>query len=234
MRHRLAGILGFDGGGIGGVDPDQLAVLVAQPDRHRRHRQHGAHGFDFRGQRVVTALDLGKGQAVAGEIAETRHRRAADRGPAHLDQAVGAAGHDQCEGFAALAHADDAVVELAGRIRRQPHAEGEELGAADRRAGDCRQAAGNQRRLARHGPRHQALVVVVDQRLGAVERCPQLADLGVQGRVLAFSAEARPIKRHDAEHGEEHRAHHRDQGDDLRRVEIEDRNTGGGKGGLGG
>ena len=232
VRHRLAGILGFDGRRIGGVDPDELAGLVAQPDRHRRHRQHGAHGLDFRGQRRVALLHLGKGQAVAGQVAEARHRRAADRRPAHLDQPVGPAGDGEGEGLATLAHAGDALVELAGRIGRQPFAESEEIGAADRRAGDRRQRTGDQRRLARHRPRHQTLVLVVDQRLGAVERRLELADFRDKRRVLAFGAEARAIERDHREHGEEHRAHHRHQGDDLRRAEIDGRKTGCGKGGT--
>ena len=193
--------------------------LVAQPDRHRRHRQHGAHGLDLGGQRVVARLDPGEGQAVAGEIAEARHRRAAD-GASRAPRSAGPSGwsrpwvkgspRSRMRAMRSSSWPAESAASHVPKARKSPRSAGAPV-AAGRLPATSGASPGTR-------PRHQPLVFLVDQRLGAVERRLELADLGGERRVLAFGAEARAIERHDAEHGEEDRADHRDQGDDLRRA----------------
>ena len=117
VGDRLGIVLGLDRGGVGGVDPDQRALLVAEPDRHRRRGEHGARRLDLGGEQIVARLDLGARQAFAGEVAEAGDRGAADGAAAHLDQPVAARGHNLLKMLAVFAQVRDELIEAGGRIR---------------------------------------------------------------------------------------------------------------------
>ena len=88
VADRLLIVLRFDGGRVCVIDPDERAVFVTQPDRHRRGGEHCARRLDLGGEEIVTRFDLGPGKALTGEIAKARDRRPADGAAANFDQAA--------------------------------------------------------------------------------------------------------------------------------------------------
>ncbi len=157
---------------IGGVDPEQAARLVAEPDRHRRHREHGAHGIHFRLEEGIARLNLGTRKSVAGEVAKTDDRRTADRAPMRHDQPVRDCRDREVEGLAALTEGSHRPIEPGGRFGLQPGAEGEKTGAIGRRAAVGWKHARDERRRAIAAPGDKPLVVAAEHRLGAVHRGP--------------------------------------------------------------
>ena len=209
------------------------AFWIARPHRHRRRGEHGAGGGDLGDEEPAPRLRLGARQAIAGEVAEARHGKAADGPSLHLDQAIGLRIDGDQEGFAAVAKARDRAIEAAGRFRLQPVAEGKEPGALARCAGRFEEVAGDQRRRARRAPGDQPLVLAGDQRLGAIRGRLEVGDLVAERLVFDFDPVARADERDRAEHREGDRAdedgvEHQLDGVDLTRKEsgAEDRLVG--------
>ena len=204
---------------IGGIGPEQLPLLVAEPDRHRRGSEHRAHRLDLGLEERVARLELGTDQRIAGKIAETDQRRRARGPPAHLDQAAGAGGDRKGEGLARLAQRLDGAVETPRGFRLEPGAEGEERGAVRRHAGLRRQGPGDDRRLAARLPCHQPLALVVEQRLGSFRRGLEVGGPGAERLGLGLGALPGAVERDGADDGEGDHAEHDDEGDDAWRIE---------------
>ena len=183
-----------------------MAAAIADPGGHRRRAKHRAHRLDLGEEEAIARLDLGAGEAVAGKVAETDNGGAADRAAMRLDQAAGGGGECHGEGLPALAQSCDGAVEAAGRFGLQPRTEGEEAGAVDRRARALGQPAGNQRRLARRPPGNEALVLALDDGLGAIGRRDEVGDAETELGVLELGPIAGAHQRDRAEHGEADRA----------------------------
>ena len=117
----------------------------------------------------MARLDLGAGEAVAGEVAEADDGRAAD-GAAARPRSAGRAlvATTRLKGSPRSRSRAIGAIEAAGRIRASARCRrrGRRRGRPARRR--RRQGAGDERRLARRAPGDQPLVLLVDQRLGAV------------------------------------------------------------------
>ncbi len=168
----------------------------------------------------MARLDLGAGQPLAREVAEAGDGGAADGAPAHLDQAAAGGGHHLLEMLAALAERRDELVEASGRIGLQPGGEIQKDGAVGGHAGGQRQAASDQRTVARGAPGYEPLVFLVDQRLGAIGDRLQVAHFQAQARILRLGAVARADELHGGEHREGDGADERRHEHDLAEADI--------------
>ena len=132
-RDHLAGILGVDGARIGGVDVNELAGLVARPDRRGQAFDQGAHGVGVVDLVLEAAHQLRELALDAAHVLEPQ-----DRAPAHhlavgLDRAARERGERHREFFAALAQARDRVLDRLRRLGFEPEAESQHAVAANRR-----------------------------------------------------------------------------------------------------
>jgi hypothetical protein len=149
--RRLDRVFGFDGAGVGGVDPGDAPVAVAGPGRAGDGVEHGAQRADFLDQAVVILAQAHELQAIAGYIADSHHRPAGDRAAFDVEVAAGKARQRDREGLAASAQPLHRLIEFLGQFRREPGPEAENS-ARQRRVGNQRIFALDIRLLGRRAP----------------------------------------------------------------------------------
>ncbi len=96
-RNRVGGTFGFNRACISRIHEGQPSVVVARPDRRRQRVEEGLHGLHVAQQVVVASSKIEQFLFNATDVAQTKHRTAAD-GPAfRLDRTPVAAGqrHDE-------------------------------------------------------------------------------------------------------------------------------------------
>ncbi len=122
---RIGRVLGVDGAGIGRIDENQPAILVARPDRTGQRIEQGLHGLDVGQKPVVTGGEVHQFGFDAADVAQPQHRAPGDRASFRLERPAGAGGERHHEAAALLAQGLDRVLHALRRRRFQPGAEGE-------------------------------------------------------------------------------------------------------------
>ena len=123
-------------------------------------------------------------------LLHVRKRKEADcsvegRLAAHrLEQVSGARLYNQVEAVAMVAKRRSGALERGGGAGRKPAAEGEEGASVDRHAGTRRQLAENGRRIAFIGPDDEALVLEIDEGIGASQGFAELRHTSAQFGIL--------------------------------------------------
>ena len=118
-RQRVGLVGGVDGAGIGPVDPGQLLLRVAHPQRQRRLVEQRADGPDLLGHAAMTVGELGEFEPVAGDIAQAQDGAPADGLAVGLDEGAAERADDAAERFAARPERFDLGLERRASRRRR-------------------------------------------------------------------------------------------------------------------
>ena len=122
-RHRVGGILGVHGAGIGFVDPVELLVGAARPHRMRGLVEQAAQVLELR---QLLGLDLAQPhqlQPVAGDVAHAQHHAAADGAALGFEMAAALADQILAKALAALAQQGDIGLQRLSLVGGKPRAE---------------------------------------------------------------------------------------------------------------
>ena len=180
-QQRIAGILGFDGSDVGGIDPAQFAIGPAHPDGIGDGVEQAAQRLEFgNGARQPVAQAQGF-EAIAGNVADAHHGAAADGAPVDFEGPPAKALDRAAEAFAARPELVDANLELLGGIRRQPGSERENA-ARHRRVGHEAEIAFDFGLAARAAPGDDDLRLGGEKHFGAVELGAQIVEFEQERR----------------------------------------------------
>ena len=165
-------VLGLDRPRIRLVRENEFARVIARPHRRRHRFDQGAHGGGVFELLLVATGEFGEFVLDPADLPQPQDRAAAGHLAFGFDDATGERGHRHGEGDAARAQSIDRTLHVAGGLRLEPGAEGED---ALRRfgGGDQRGIADDFGLVAPGGPGDENLLFGEQERIGAIDRGPR-------------------------------------------------------------